>query len=88
MLRKWHAPSAVALLANEVPEEEEEELPLWDANPCSEEDQPVVSERLDRNQQIQLRRLLQEFKDVLSSQTGRITLMEHKIDTGEARPIR
>ena len=84
MLRKWHAPSAVALLANKVPEEE---LPLWDANPCSDEDQPVISERLDRNQQIQLRRLLQEFKDVLSSQTGRMTSMEHKIDTGEARPI-
>ena len=53
MCRKWHVPSAVALLANEVQEEEEEELPLWDANPCSDEDQPVVSERLDRNQQIQ-----------------------------------
>ena len=73
MLRKWHAHSAVALLANQVPEEEEEKLPLWDANPCSGEDQQVVSERLDRNQQIQLRRLLQEFKDVLSSQTGRTT---------------
>ena len=84
MLRKGHAPSAVALLANEVPEKEEEELPLSDANPCSDEDQPVISERLDRNQQIQLRRLLQEFKDILSSRTGRTTLMEHKIDTGEA----
>ena len=48
----------------------------------------MVSERLDRNQQIQLRRLLQEFKDALSSRTGRTTLMEHNIDTGEARPIR
>ena len=57
-------------------------------NPCSDEDQPVVSERLDRNQQIQLRRPLQEFKDVLSSRTGRTTLMEHKIDTGDAQPIR
>ena len=88
MLRKWHAPSAANLLAEDVTEDEQDEILLWDKDLGLIVDQPVIGEQLEKNQHTQLQELLTEFKDVLSNQPGRTNVTEHTIETGDAHPIR
>ena len=88
MLRKWHAPSAVNLLAEDVTEDEQDEILLWDKDLGLIEDQPVIDEQLEKNQHTQLQELLTEFKDILSNQPGKTNVTEHTIETGDAHPIR
>ena len=83
MLRKWHAPTALNLRAEEETEPlEDSELPLWKENPSDCESMPTISERLSSSQKEQLRQLREEFADVMSDQPGRTTLAEHRIETG------
>ena len=91
MLWKWHIPLDLACSAFEVMEdsEESEDLVDWDGS-CSsaEEEKPLVSEKLDEQQQAELEELLRELKDVLRSEPGRTTWTEHCIDAEGARPIK
>ena len=89
MLRKWHAPTALNLWAEEETEPlEDSELPLWREDPSESESMPTISERLSSSQKEQLRQLREEFADVMRDQPGRTTLAEHQIETGSARPVR
>ena len=85
MLRKWHIPTSVGYLAQEVADHEmEEEVPTWDGG-CG---QPKVGRQLDEKQKRELSDLLAEFGGVMQRYPGQTSLIEHGIQTGEAPPIR
>jgi len=85
MLRKWHVPTSVGYLAQEVADHEmEEEVPTWDGG-CG---QPKVGSQLDEKQRRELSDLLAEFGGVMQRYPGQTSLIEYGIQTGEAQPIR
>ena len=88
MLRRWHAPSAVSLLAEEV-HDGTDDVVLWDM-PAegNTEGTPVVSTQLSPAQRTDLHGLLQEFRDVMSNRPGKTQITECRITTGAASPIR
>ena len=88
MLRKWHTPSAVSMLAEDLSAEPQDEIPLWRDDPESKEDKPTIGDQLAETQRAQLRNLLDNFRDVLSNEPGRTTIAEHSIETGNANPVR
>ena len=85
MLRQWHSPSAVSLLAEEV-QEEVDDVISWDDQ--GGEETPVVSDHLSTTQRKELDELIHEFRDVLSNQPGKTHIAEHRIKTGATTPIR
>ena len=90
MLRKWHKPTvtATSYTAEEIPNDgEETEVPVWkeDGGP---DPQPTIGSQLGNAERQELEELLQQYASVLQSQPGRTTLVEHKICTGTANPIR
>ena len=82
MLKGWNTPTTMCLAAEET--EEGEEIPLW------KEDigEPKINERLTPKQRGQLDVLRAEFKDVMSDLPGKTELVEHRIEAGEAKPVR
>ena len=91
MLKKWHSPSAVSFLAQEVtdktPDEGEDDvLPWYETN--GDNDNPLINPGLDTPQRAELDELLTEYQDVLDSRPGRTQVTECRIRTGKAPPIR
>ena len=88
MLKPWYTPEGVtyAMMATNDKEEYggDDILQPFDDN----EGKPLVNEELPVHQQEQMRNLLEEYNDVLSSAPGRTKLVKHKIDVGHAKPIR
>ena len=87
MLRKWHTPSTASLLAEDLSAEAKDEIVLW-KDKETEEEQPIISNRLLEGQRTQLHTLLEEYKDVLSNEPGRTTMAEHNIETKSGNPVR
>ena len=88
MLRAFqiHRASESNYFTDGVVEENSKDVLFWkDGDP---DDQPTISDRLNTEQQEQLRQLLMEFNQVFQNQPGQTQLAEHKIDTGTARPVR
>ena len=48
----------------------------------------VVSGDLDEQQKMEIKKTLEEFSDVFSGRPNRTNAAVHKIDTGDAQPIR
>ena len=88
MLKPWCTPEGVtyAMMTTNSKEEYggDDIQQLFDDN----EGKPLVNEELPVHQQEQMRNLLEEYNDVLSSAPGRTKLVKHKIDVGHAKPIR
>ena len=87
MLRKWHTPSTASLLAEDLSTEAKDEIVLW-KDKETEEEQPIISNRLLEGQRTQLHTLLEEYKDVLSNEPGRTTMAKHNIETKSGNPVR
>ena len=85
MLKQWHTPTHTNYLAEEV--DDEEDVPVWNED-AGTETQPTLGDQLSDSQQEQLHEVLQDFTDVMKSEPGRTMLAEHRIETGDARPIR
>ncbi len=51
-------------------------------------DQPTISDHLKADQKEQLNTLMAEFAQVFQNQPGCTPLVQHKIETGAARPVR
>ncbi len=65
---------------------EEEDIVFWkDGEPS---DQPTISDHLKADQKEQLNTLMAEFAQVFQNQPGCTPLVQHKIETGAARPVR
>ena len=91
MLREFHFPSAASFIAEEVASkapDNPDDVVLWDGTEADDKEQPVVGDLLQPSQQAELRQLLLEFTDVLSSRPGRTQIAECSIQTGTTAPIR
>ena len=84
MLREWIIPASSYFSAEDV-SLDDDDIVFWER---SGDSPPKVSDLLTTPQAGELQTLLQEFSDVLSSEPGRTTIVEHTIDVGGARPIR
>ena len=91
MLRQWHPPCALSLLAEEVTAEPngdiDDDVILWDSRKEPTE-APSINEELSTNEKEQLEGLLQEFGDVLRNEPGRTYVTECCIRTRSLHPIR
>lgn len=93
MLRKWHTPQATSYFEDkeetdtEYSTDEGETIPV---PPCFNEDESEVfiSSNLQKTQREQMERLLEEYKDIIQDKPGRTDQAEHRIETGDAVPIR
>eukprot|EP00731_Ephydatia_muelleri_P026442 Em0018g542a len=82
MLKGWNTPTTMCLAAKET--EEGEEIQLWK----DDIGEPKINERLTPKQRGQLNVLRAEFTDVMSDLPGKAELVEHRIETGDAKPVR
>ncbi len=85
MLKRWYEPKNCLYLTQEQGDSSDE-LPLW--SNTSDGDPEISSVNLSLVQQQALRQLIDEFRDVFDDEPGKTTLVEHRIETGNARPIR
>ena len=82
MLKAWNTPTTMCLMADEV--EAEEEIPLW----REDVEEPQINEYLMPKQSRELNELRAEFEDIMSNLPGVTKLVEHKVETGVARPVK
>ena len=82
MLQKWHQQLATVFLAAE--EMEQEEVPAWNE---TNNGQTKRGSELTTRQNQELEGLLGRFRSVFQSLPGHTTVTEHRIVTGEARPV-
>eukprot|EP00731_Ephydatia_muelleri_P003291 Em0001g3291a len=82
MLKGWNTPTTVCLAAEEM--EDGEEIPLWK----EESEEPKINEKLTQKQKKELDALRTEFGDVMSDLPGKTEIVEHRIETGDAKPVR
>ena len=73
-------------LAEEVTEEVNNDIVAWKEE--ESDSQPVINQELSETQKRELRGVLAEFAETMTSVPGRTTLAEHRLDVGTARPIR
>ena len=64
--------------------EDGEEIPLWK----EESEEPKINEKLTQKQKKELDALRTEFGDVMSNLPGKTELVEHRIETGDAKSVR
>ena len=92
MLKQWHSPSAVSLLAEEVSDvasdEADDDVVLWNGAGGDEDEHSTISNRFDSTQRTELTDLLRVFRDVLSNRPGKTQIAEYRIQTGSVPPIR
>ena len=88
MLKLWHPPATLNLWNEEVGEVED--VLLWRDQPgdAPTSREAIISDQLTEGQHQRLAALLLEYREVMCSDPGRTTLVEHHIDTGRANPIR
>ena len=83
MLRKWHEPLATSYWVEDVGGNEE--LHLWNEE---EEKSYEIADQLTDEQRVELRHLLEQYKDTPQDKPGRTLAAEHVIDTGTAKPVK
>lgn len=88
MLREWRTPSQVFNVMCVQEEEETEELGLCTIDCKGEEGEAITNPNLTVTQQRDLKKLLKDSAKILNNKPGLTNLAEHKIQTGEATPIR
>ena len=64
--------------------EDGEEIPLWK----EELEEPKINEKLTQKQKKELDALRTKFGDVMSDLPGKTEMVEHRIETGDAKPVR
>ena len=89
MLQKWHNLTLMATdyAAEEVQGDgEENDILVWKED--TPDPQPTIGEQLSNKEQGELKELLRRYACTLQSQPGLTPLVEHRICTGTAHPIR
>ena len=88
MLRAWHAPTAISCWAEDITDAtDEEDDPFTNLEPDSD-GEPMCGGSLSPAQLTDLHAIWQEFRPVPSSNPRRTTIVEHRITTGLAKPVR
>ena len=86
MLQRWNAraESSLVLASEEI---HEDDIPVWrDGEDAVKE--ISVGENLSQEQCGDLQKVFAEYQDVFQKNPGRTTLIEHRIKTGAAHPVR
>ena len=88
MLRafKVHQTTTSNYFVDNTADDEDEEIIFWKEG--DQEDQPTISDQLNKEQKEELNRILMESKKVFQNRPGHTQLGEHEINTGAARPVR
>ena len=87
MLQKWQEETKTNLGVEAEGDGECEEEGIPTLGGTDRVELPMMGKDLGQLERGQLRRLLDEFKDVMRSDPGRTQLIEHDIDPGSASPI-
>eukprot|EP00731_Ephydatia_muelleri_P008113 Em0004g451a len=91
MLRAWHTPQVTQSLwagnEEEVDDTEGDDLVVWNSD-AEASKQLMINEQLEDSQKIELLALLKEFDDVLQNTPGKTNLVEYRIHTDSAPPLR
>lgn len=88
MLREWHTPTAISCWAGDVADHADEEDDSFTYFETNSDGEPTYGDSLSSTQLDDLRTLWRRFNSVLSTKPGRTTITEHRISTGQAKPIR
>lgn len=91
MLKQWHVPGTVSLIAEEVAvksADETDDIVLWEGNNTECNEHPTIGTQLTPGQREELDQLLHKHKGILSSRPGRTSAAECCIHTDSAKPIR
>ena len=88
MLRAWHAPATTDYLLEEVMSTEDKiKIVLW-KDDADNTESPIINSGLHASHKQELEGVLAEFADTLKNTPGRTTMAEHRVDRGQAHPIR
>ena len=88
MLKKWNTAMEnihFAAEGEEGEEAEEEDIPEWRGG---EDGEPKMCDQLLDSQKVQIRKLLHEFQEVMSSTPGRTSKAVHSIQLTDQKPVR
>ena len=88
LLKKWHSRVADQEPCSYLCLEEEEDGGLTDRGSSGHKLEIITGSNLTARQSKQLHELLEQFPRVLSTQTGKTTLINHHILTTDCVPIR
>ena len=66
----------------------QEEIPVWKDGEAVTLDSCHMGEQLTNEQKAELYTLLREFSSVISNMPGVTSMAEHRIETGNARPVK
>jgi len=90
MLQKWQVcePTDTGYWCEEVVETSEGDIPVWGGNDDSTLTESRLAGRLSQDLRAILRGVLEVFSDVFHDKPGRISVIEHAIETGSAQPVR
>ena len=89
MLREWIEPATSFFATEEAIKEDDEGIIYWERSADEQPgEQPTINNCLSPEQMEQLQLLLGQFSDVLNSDPGATTIVEHAITTGSAQSIR
>ena len=86
MLCKWHSPTALSCWAEEISTEdpEDDDIITWSD---SNNDDPTVGDQRSQQQIQDVHSLWHKYSAVLKKKPGWTQTTEHRINTGEAKPI-
>ena len=85
MLREWHERKPLSLFRAEATDVEADDFIPWKE---VDESPPLINPTLLSTDIEAIDQIVSDFSDVFSSKPGRTDLVEHRIETGRARPIR
>ena len=86
MLRRWYTSVSTSLMAEEIDDEFEGEIPFWREN--SGKNTPRFGAQLEPQQEAEVKQLLAEYEEVFRDEPGRTTMAEHDVITGDTQPVR
>ena len=89
MLKKFYVSEQTAGFAQEGIKEETEDhdIPTWKSQQMAVTSE-LCGKQLMKEQKEQLQQVLHNYQDIFKDSPGHTKLAEHKIPTGDARPVR
>ena len=86
MLREWHAPAENSFYDEQVDGDDIPDL-FGSSNP-QEVDEVTIGQQLNEGQKATLMETLGKWAQVIQDKPGRTNICEHRIETGDAKPVR
>ena len=88
LLKEWNAPVQAVNLMEEQQVQDEEEIPVWEADASSTVQQVKFGNQLQPTEKEKLEKVLQEYSDIFCDKPGLTTKIEHRIKVTSQQTIR